>query len=462
MEKLKELRAKKEKNLVEMQGLLDASQDGILSEEAQKKFDALKVENETINKNIANIEDVLQAKAEEQRQPATPPTAVVTQPAAKSALLHVPAEARKWSSQLRAFKGADAVENAYKSGMWFAAAFGNETAKRWCADHGVAIQAVHQGGVNTTGGYLVPEVLSTAIIELVLQYGSFRANAGIVPMTSDTIHIPRRTGGLTAYFVGEGDAATESTKSWDNVKLVVKDLAVITRISNQLASDAIISVMDNLTNEIALTFATTEDNCGWLGDGTSTYGGISGVEKRLVSVACTGGVATGAVTAGAGLFRYDTGYAWANVALADLVGAMALLPSYARINAKWYTSPAFYYGAMMPALAAAGGVTMAELVNGPSGMKFLGYPVILCESIYGTAAINRIYAYFGDLTQAAKFGDRQQMAIASSDSASVGGQSVFERNQIALRGVERFDINVHDVGTSSTRGPIVGLLSHSA
>jgi len=121
----------------------------------------------------------------------------------------------------------------------------------------------------------------------------------------------------------------------------------------------------------------------------------------------------------------------------------------------------FYFNCMLPLLAGAGGVTMAEYGNGPAGYRFLGYPVILNEVMASTAAANVMWLLFGDLSLAATFGDRQQMAIASSDSASIGGYSVFERNEIALRGTERFDINVHDVGTKATSaGPIVGLIAH--
>jgi HK97 family phage major capsid protein len=346
--------------------------------------------------------------------------------------------------------------------MWFSAIFGNDKAKQWCRDHGVEIMTVHQGGVNTTGGYLVPEILSTAIIELVKEYGTFRANANNVPMTSDTIIIPRRSGGLTGYFVNEGGAITESTGSWDNVKLIAKDYAVITRISNQLASDAIISVMDRLTIEIARTMAQGEDECGWIGDGTgASYGGIVGLQQKFYDVKLAG-TAAGSVTASKSLVRYGTGYDASNAALADFVKVMALLPKYARLTAKWYMNPYVWWTGFVNKMSAAGGVTMTELANGIRTPQCMGYPVVLCESIDASTAANKIVAYFGDLAMSSSIGDRQQMSISSSDSASVGGQSVFERNQIALRGVERFDIANHDIGTATTAGPIVGLIAHTA
>ena len=69
-------------------------------------------------------------------------------------------------------------------------------------------------------------------------------------------------------------------------------------------------------------------------------------------------------------------------------------------------------------------------------------------------------ALFGDLTLAASFGDRRQTTIQISEHATVGGGSVFEQDELAVRGTERFDINVHDTGitgASGESGPIVGL-----
>ena len=60
---------------------------------------------------------------------------------------------------------------------------------------------------------------------------------------------------------------------------------------------------------------------------------------------------------------------------------------------------------------------------------------------------------FGDLSMAAYFGDRRQTSIAFSDSAL----NAFEQDEIAVRGSERFDINVANVGDTVEAGPIVGM-----
>jgi HK97 family phage major capsid protein len=88
---------------------------------------------------------------------------------------------------------------------------------------------------------------------------------------------------------------------------------------------------------------------------------------------------------------------------------------------------------------------------------FLGFPVEFSQVMPTATAATTVFALLGDFSLAASFGDRQQNIISFSEHASVGGQSVFERNEVAVRAVERFDINVHDVGDGTTPGPVVAV-----
>ena len=276
-------------------------------------------------------------------------------------------------------------------------------------------------GSNTAGGYLVPDVLDNAIIDLAIQYGVFRQNARIVPMTSETKIQPRRTGGLTAYFVGESTAGTESSKTWDNVKLIAKKSMVLTKTSKELAEDAIIAIVDDLVGEIGRAFAYQEDNCGFNGDGTSTYGGIVGVREALIKSCSSTGISTG--TMSGGLTRYGTGHSYANVTMANLNAVVGTLPTYARMNAKWYCSPLFYNAVMERLLIALGGNTVTEGINGTRTRTFLGYPVIETEIMPTASAVNQVCALFGDLRMAADFGDRRATTLSTSDTAVVNGVS---------------------------------------
>ena len=371
----------------------------------------------------------------------------------------VPARALRFRTNLNAFKGPDARANAYTSGMWLSAVLGNRGAAQWCEQNGVIISAVHEESNNTTGGYLVPTVLHNAIIDLTKEYGVFRRESEVIPMTSDKLIIPRAVGGLTAYFVGESVAITESTASWDDVELSIKDLGVLTRVTNALASDAIIQLMDNLTVKIARALALKEDLVGFLGTGISTHGGMTGVITQLIATAWSAPSVTGA---GNGIHEWTTGVGFENITLADLILVMSKLPTFARAGAKWHCSPVFFDAVITRLITAAGGTTTTELINGVPTTKVLGKPVVLNETMNIAGTDQEISLLYGDLRQATTFGDRQQISIAASDSATVGGQSMFERNQSALRAIERFDIVAHDVGTSTVAGPIIGLMAYDA
>jgi HK97 family phage major capsid protein len=55
------------------------------------------------------------------------------------------------------------------------------------------------------------------------------------------------------------------------------------------------------------------------------------------------------------------------------------------------------------------------------------------------------------LSKAAAMGERRQVSIKRSDDR------YFDTDQIGLMGTERVDVNVHDVGDSSTAGPLVAM-----
>jgi HK97 family phage major capsid protein len=105
---------------------------------------------------------------------------------------------------------------------------------------------------------------------------------------------------------------------------------------------------------------------------------------------------------------------------------------------------------------AAGGNTSADITSGP-GMTFLGYPVEVSQVFPSATASGQIPVVFGNFRMAGMLGDRRQETIAFSDTATVGGQSVWERDQIAVKGSQRFDIVIHDFGSGTVAGPIVAL-----
>jgi HK97 family phage major capsid protein len=348
------------------------------------------------------------------------------------------------------FRGVDAKERAHRWGQFALASLGgNARASQWCDSNGLRIVKGAVEGTNTLGGVLVPEILEADLIDLRLQYGVARQNCHVLRMTSDTAVRPRRTGGVTAYAIGEASAITASSKAWDSVRLQARKIGVLSKMSSELNEDAVISIGDDLAGEIGWAFAKFEDDGLFLGDGTSTYAGIVGVRQRLSDL--------NGIDDGGGL-RLASGNTWAEITTTDLTALLARVPSYARRNAKWYCSPTFADSVFLRLLLALGGATGNDIEAG-GAPRFLGYPVVKCDSMPATEANSQISCLLGDMSQAATFGDRRGVSIAMATAGSVEGVDIFASDEIAIRGTERFDINVHDVGTATAAGPIVGLIT---
>ena len=352
-------------------------------------------------------------------------------------------------SSVRNFKGEiggrKAAERAYRFGKWFKGVIvGDPQSAQWCRDNGIQTKAMSEN-TNYLGGYLVPPEFSADIIDLRELYGVARRVARVVPMASDTLSIPRRESGLTAYFVGEATTITASDKGWGQVQLIAKKLAALTLWSSELNEDALVSIGDDLAGEIAYAFSQKEDDCYFNGDGTSTYGGIVGVRQKLRDVDAT-------IANIKGLQVQGTSNTYSAIVLADFHGVLGRLPLFARGNAQWIMSATFFDTVAHKLQTAAGGNTIVDIANGGQ-LRFLGYPVILSQVMPTTTGTSQICALLGDYRAGSLFGDRRTLGLALSTEYK------FAEDQLAIRGTERFDINVHSVGSTSAAGPIVGLIT---
>lgn len=350
--------------------------------------------------------------------------------------------------------GRAPVERAYRFGQWALATatmcmpgkFQFYNSVEFCQSNGL-LNVHGEGGSDVSGaGIFVPDEFSTDIIRLIEQFGVIRRLVPATLMKSETKTTPRRIGGLTAYAVGENQAGTESDAKWNEVKLVAKKWMVLTRMSNELSEDSVVNIANELIREIALAFAYTEDLAGFTGTGTSAFNSIIGIISKLDTL--TAGTAPGLIL--------GAGNAYSELTLANFNSVVAALPEYAAASPRWVTHRTFFYNVMQPLALAAGGTTAGDIVSGIAA-RFLGYPVEFSQVMPSVAANSQIPVIFGDLSLGCQFGDRRMMNIEFSDQVSVGGQSVWERDQIAVKATSRNDFVCHDFGTNSVAGPIVGL-----
>lgn len=338
----------------------------------------------------------------------------------------------------------DPEEAAYRSGMWLLATVGGSAkAEKWCNERGILVeQRVMTTQAGTVGGYLVPDEMEQSIIDLREAYGLARRLCRRRPMATDTKSVPKRTGGVTAYFVDEDNSGvTASDKSWGNVNLVAKTLAALSLISKNLEEDAIIDVVDDLAQEMAYAFALKEDQCWLVGDGTSTYGGMTGLITLFEATAYASRIAA---TTGHDLFS--------EIDNTDLTGMMGGVADFAGLNPQWVNSKMFSNMVFGRLKATAGGATGGEL-SAQQRDGYLGYNSNTSEIMpkVATTLVNKVMALFGDFSLSSSFGDRRGITV------EVLREAYANKLQVGILAHERFHIINHDLGTTTVKGPVAAL-----
>ena len=338
-------------------------------------------------------------------------------------------------SRIKNFKTND---EAFRFGSWALGCIGFKKSAQWCTDNGIVTKIANIEGNNAAGGFLVPEEFENAIVTLREQFGVIRNHARVVPMSSDIKRMPRRSTNLSASFVGEASTAAATNETFDQINLVAKKSMVLTKFSSELSEDAVINFADDLAGEMAYAQAKLEDQCAFIGDATSTYGGITG----LASAVGSAGVTTATTTA------------FTAITLAQIQAAFALLPQYAdNANAKIFCHKAVWNSVFLRLAYVSGGNNAVDLLTGSGQLSFAGYPVVLSQAMNSTTGNGAIAFHFGDMSQAVYFGDRRQTAVDFSNSALTS----FETDMLAYRSTTRWDLVCANVGDATNAGSIVTL-----
>ncbi len=310
----------------------------------------------------------------------------------------------------------------------------------------VAARKKAMSEVSQTGGSaLVPVDMVARIIEKLGQYGVFRKNALVLPMGSESSLVPKVEGDLTIYCPGEGKEITASDMEISQVALTAKKLCALSKVSTELAEDSIIAVGEIIGLSYARSLAKKEDEIGFMGDGTSTYFGMTGICGALRAVDETIANIKGLVV--------GSGNSYAELTLGDFDEVVGILPSDVDSGAAWYMHKRFFYNVVMPLARTAGVANIFEILSDRKGRFLNGYPVNFVHCMPYTEDDSQICALLGDLSLGAFLGERRQMQLESSAHVH------FSTDEIGFRGTERISINAYGVGDTEEAGPIVGLIT---
>lgn len=341
----------------------------------------------------------------------------------------------------KAYKTAGGEQRAERHGHWLKALVGHAGSTKWCVEHNIPVTRASGESLNQGGGFLAPISFDSEIFAIRDQTGAFRTGE-VRPVNSDSQVRPRRAGGLTAYFVPEGQPIPESSLLFDAIGAAMKKFGILSRVSSELFDDAAPDLAAFFADEIGWAFASKEDDCGFNGDGTSAYSGITGLATKLAGM-------KSAISASSG---HNT---FATIDSTDVANLMAGVSSAAIPGAKFYTSAVGYAQVFCRLAAVSGGLTARQLPDGTIKASFLGFPIVFSNALPNVTStlLGKAMIYFGDL--------RLSSVIAENRTRTVIAMSAdryMDQDQVVVRGTRREDIVNHDVGDAATYGPIAALI----
>jgi HK97 family phage major capsid protein len=347
----------------------------------------------------------------------------------------------QYAGQLRAFEDK---ETAYRAGQFIAGyVLGNVSAREWCERNDVQTRAMG-GSSSTKGGAFVDDVLSATLIRNVEEKNEVYNDMQRMPMTSDTLLVPARTAGYSGAWLSENSEISTSDSTSTQIQLVASKYGLGVKIANELLADSVINISEHVVTEFATAYTGALTEAVVNGDGSSTYGSITGILDSSAGIATNAGA----------IHTTDTGNDLpTEITVNDLTALLAMAPRYALDNARFIVSP-YVYHQVLQRLDLSQGVSSLQVGAGPS---FLGYPVTLSQALPGSSAgAGDVAILFGDFSRAGIFGLRRDFELVSSTDRYI------EYDQTAMFGTIRATAVWHDLGSASAAGPVVGLKLGSA
>jgi HK97 family phage major capsid protein len=274
-----------------------------------------------------------------------------------------------------------------------------------------------------SGSELVSDEFRAELIRNVEAVGTAYPLLRRVPLgTWGTTTYPKRTAGLTAYPTALGSQITQSGITFETVQLSPEQWGTLTGVPLVMFSDpGLLADLGNLIGvEIVYAMAYAFDNCVVNGDGTATYGGITGMLQSAN------------VTAVAPTADHD---AIAEIDETDISEIIAgLTADYAHADAQWLLSLSIK--SHLRNIRSTTGMPIFDRGNGDREPATIdGYPYQICQRMPAAAAAvdGGAFALFGDFRKAMYFGMIRDIQIATSEHVW------FDQAMVAIRGLAYVD-----------------------
>jgi HK97 family phage major capsid protein len=275
-----------------------------------------------------------------------------------------------------------------------------------------------------SGGFLIPEIMRSELLQLALEESIVRSRATVIPMSTlrvpiptvdDTSHVSSVFGGVTYYWAEESSSLPESTATFGKVVLDAKKLVGFFKVPNELLADAP-AFSSWFDTRIPMGLAWSEDVAFMNETGTGTPQGFIGSPGYItIDRAATGAIAwSDIVTMYSRMLPQSLNSAvW--------IAAHDTFPQIAQLS---MTNPGIWLG----------GWAARDASDAPP-VSIMGRPVFFTEKVpsLGTSGGGNIGDIsFVDLSYYL-IGDRQAVAVSASEHFA------FQNDQTAYRIIERVD-----------------------
>ncbi len=254
-------------------------------------------------------------------------------------------------------------------------------------------------------GYLVPEEYRLEVMKRSMDASIIRPRATVIPMAHNTLNLNYEDTRPATYWTAEGATKTTTSAKIGRAQLSLNKMATIMLITDELLEDSGINLMDYVTNLLAEAIAEEEDNVFMNGTGTTQPNGIDS-------------------------YTFTTVDAGGNVGWQDLVDAKFSLPQAYRNNAVWIAHRRTI--ALLNNMADDNNRPLLVDIEGGTKTVALGLPVLEHNNM------DQSKIFLGDLKRFI-IGEKSGMKFDTTNTATVGDHSNFERDTTSLRVVKRVD-----------------------
>ncbi|MCD8382789.1 MAG: phage major capsid protein [Clostridiales bacterium] len=254
---IKELREKRNKAWNDTKAFLDShrAENGILSAEDSATYDKMEAEINDLGKEISRLERAAEIEKQLSQPTSDPITGKPETPKAEQKV--------------------GRASDAYGTAFW------NQMRNRTNYE----VRNALSEGIDTEGGYLVPDTFERTLIQALNDELVFRQLAHTFTTSSGVHKIPVVSAKGSASWVEENAAIPETSDTFGQLTIGAHKLAALIRVSEELLNDSAFDLESYFRTEFARRLADAEEEAFIIGDGDGKpYGILDDAEGANVGV----------------------------------------------------------------------------------------------------------------------------------------------------------------------------------